>query len=366
MLDSLEKIAKSILRPVEGTDPLRLKIIYQGHLTRTFTVEQNPRPKLYNSIRKLMDLVFCLFLSAFIFCYHALTTILIFLLSIIHSLCSQILQQIVQLKPIKPFTIFPILIGLVAFLTVFIGTQIKPDKPPSGRGYQSTESVSESFFLYRTHPTKKSISKLIRTYQSKQLNRRHSLSNKILIITKCFKIDPWIFTSLIAQESAFDPNAVGFFDSKTPGGFGLTQFTHAGIKEVNYQTGFQNGTAQPETVKYFDTTINKCILPQLKGHSFRYPWEVTNNLNEQKRMLLGTHKDGVTNSLIYGGVLLKTLLAVAKSKEPNSGALSLYKAALTNYNGDKRPNKKGVEMRVHYQRSVLKKASQMYRRFKPI
>lgn len=222
---------------------------------------------------------------------------------------------------------------LLACLT--LGLMYYPSKP----AYTETDYVRHSFLLVRP-PSPQKMTRII----SKHRKRRHSglsdhlLAQKIISVSACLDLDAYIFAALIFQESSFNARAISHTNA-----VGLTQFTSAGVEEVNAQLGdglFSR--ARPATTRWFHQRIQGCVVPRLKMRDFTPLFKLHYAPAEQKKILL----NDPDYALIYGAVLLKTLVAVEKWKNPHSSAVHHYRNALRTYNGDSRAKER-------YQRDVM-------------
>lgn len=209
----------------------------------------------------------------------------------------------------------------------------------------------------------------------------------IIRIANCFSIDAFIFAGLIRQESSF------FSGQAHPHkAAGLTQFTYHGISEVNAQLGLapflgnlnreitytdSAGVSEsrtvfpgikPATIAYFNDTIKSCIAVDFDwvspdqrvmasiaaqnkalGSAFR-TWSRNDLFFEYKKVLV----DHIETSLIYGAIMLKTLLIQNTEAGVNTG--QLYQISLRSYNNNKTERTfEGVtrQERDHYWRRIL-------------
>ncbi|MEZ4741391.1 MAG: hypothetical protein R3B45_02925 [Bdellovibrionota bacterium] len=153
------------------------------------------------------------------------------------------------------------------------------------------------------------------------------IAKTIIEISQIYKIDPFIFASLIAHESWFISN------SCYSGGCGLTQLTGFGIQEVSDQLNEKKGAHSPDANDYLMEKINL-----LKQHSI--PFEIIElqrrrSLTRSVQQLL---KEKWQTNIVYGAMLLKVYLAIKALKYKSSANVSnnltsIYREALRQYNG---------------------------------
>lgn len=189
-----------------------------------------------------------------------------------------------------------------------------------------------------------------------------ALATDIAVISDCLKIDPFVYTALIATESGFRRNI-----RSNTGASGLTQFVDIAVKEVSDQLGWRSEWfAREETIQYLnEEVLAKCIAPRLypktgwthfwnregtearsvardgrpKSRSDVAEW----NLPAGKRMAREFAKDPKL-ALVYGAILLKEDLSVVRFSTSTGGCKPprgfskeihpLYIRALMKYNGD--------------------------------
>lgn len=178
------------------------------------------------------------------------------------------------------------------------------------------------------------------------------IAEKILRVSSCFQLDPWILASLIEQESSFDKDAI----SRT-GAVGLTQFTPIGIMEANDQLGYHGRVGAPDiTSIYFSTAIRNCINPSWIDLWNRI--EVKEDSAEFYDLLKLEIKKDITTSITYGGILLKTYLSHVKNKSSQMPAplktSEIYFQALVMYNGE--PG----EAKINYAKAIFLHLDEFY------
>lgn len=175
------------------------------------------------------------------------------------------------------------------------------------------------------------------------------LARMIKIVSQCYRIDTFYFTGMIQMESWFNPKA------RSPtNAVGLTQFTNIGIREVNDQLG-RRGTryARVFATRYHSRIINQCIMPQVEQH-WQPLWESPEMTIKESLVAKPLY------ALIYGAILLKTNLAVAKKlhgdQNKSLSAKALFETALTRYNGDP-----SLEVRERYVSRIGRYAQNFHR-----
>ena len=212
------------------------------------------------------------------------------------------------------------------------------------------KSLKKKYYVHGAHMDQKTLENIIKYYRKKEDARR--LSHKIIVVSKNFGIDPFLFAALIRTESLFNPYAVS-----PTGCVGLTQFCTPGIEEVNYQTGGGDSKPWRGNVNYLNRLAQKTAR-QLGMKNFRYTWQKPGNLRQQKRKLLG--RVGENYSLIYSAIFVKVLLARSYENRPKP-ARQLWYDAVVRYNGDKNVQHKyaGMIMRkaMQYKKLACCKAS---------
>ena len=179
------------------------------------------------------------------------------------------------------------------------------------------------------------------------------LARRIAGASFCFKIDPFIFTALIRQESInFSQHAVS-----GTGAVGLTQFTTSGVREVNDQLGIRGKThALSSTTEYFSSVLTSSCLADAGGFTtmgaqYQPLWDqasiekmkYTDGTAPQATAMARILDDHPETAIVYGAILLKVKLSEAKSgvrpdvmarKPKPSDMAGLYREALMLYNGD--------------------------------
>jgi hypothetical protein len=153
---------------------------------------------------------------------------------------------------------------------------------------------------------------------------REELVDDILTAAHDFQICPLVLTALIRKESSFNRRA-----QSPTGAVGLMQLTTSGIAEVHHQLGVQ-GAARQETVEYWQR-----LIPDLYSYLTGKTWSNLSTLTPlaRKEALL---TDGPKN-LLYGAMLLKTLLAWKGEEDPTRTLEEVYSLALERYNGEPPP-----------------------------
>lgn len=174
------------------------------------------------------------------------------------------------------------------------------------------------------------------------------LARKILIVSEEFGLDPFIFTSMIRKESTFQRRAVS-----PTGAAGLTQMTVPGIKEVNRQLGVPGPRYLFSDIDLFVVSLRQgCIAQRLGYGEWKPLYARTRHYPEMKRALMADPD----TSLIYGAVLLRTLVFSLTTEVPGSALSLRYRWALKRYNGDE------LE-KDNYQRTVMQWAKQLHTRW---
>lgn len=196
----------------------------------------------------------------------------------------------------------------------------------------------ESFFLFSRDIDPKKLTQFIAEKRPRDAER---LAKKIRLVAKNFEIDPYIYAALIRTESAFNPHAVSI-----TGCVGLTQFCTAGITEVSIQTGHRS-KQKTESIAYYQETARK-TAEQLGREDFEFAWQSPLSYRAQKRYLRG--QKGEDHALIYGAILLKSLLVDAKTNQVKDLAAQ-YRRAAIRYNGD-------TKVMHRYARIVLQTAKE--------
>lgn len=245
----------------------------------------------------------------------------------------------------KKKTIIPLVLSFITLSTLSIAS----DEPVVLKGFRlNTNLVEKDFTMMSESPTRNDIMNYIKktnpriTYETSE-----AIAENVIKVSECFKIDPWILTGLIKKESTFNPKAISPTNA-----VGLTQFTSAGINEVNDQLGL-NGTAYASTdsIEYFNNKIKTCIDPTWKHAWDRVAVQKDDPefISEVKTLIMSDIELAVT----YGGILLKTYLVVVDGKH-DMRTSEMYFRALQIYNGE--PGNAKVE----YARAIFKNLKEMY------
>lgn len=239
---------------------------------------------------------------------------------------------------------FSRLIPTLSLVALLVSCGANKESNSNLEGDFRTQSIARPFVLFSTSPTWGNISEMIANKTPDRDASRltnNELAWKIYSVSQCFEIDPYLFTSLIYQESAFNEVA----ESST-GAAGLTQFTTIGIKEVNDQLGFR-GTdyARQSTTAYLNSAIKSCVIDFVGLNRWNNLWDQEDSLRTMRDRL----KRDTNKALVYGAVHLKTQLAVVKTKNPGYSMKNTYKDALMRYNGDE-------SEKDRYQRNIFRNA----------
>lgn len=171
-----------------------------------------------------------------------------------------------------------------------------------------------------------------------------TLAKDIKTVAKCFAIDPRLLAAQIQQESSFDTNA----ESPT-GAAGLMQMTGIGIQEVEDQLG-RRGTDQAgsKATKYFKGIVAGCATKAF-GEDFAMRtmlWKRTKAVSIKKSLIKSEPRVG----LVYGAIMLKTLLSKAKTEDSERNMRELYERALSLYNGDPKEQE-------HYKTVIMQRSN---------
>ena len=178
------------------------------------------------------------------------------------------------------------------------------------------------------------------------------LAKDIVKVARCFRIDLPLFTGLIRQESLFNERAV----SPTYA-YGLTQFTSIARREVGDQLGRRGPDyARLTATQYFRNVIEDCVFDS-GDEEWQDLWDAADELDvSEGRVLLAKPK----HALVYGAILLKTLLSNAKTPimqtTTHTSSGPLYWRAVYEYNGD--PD---LEIRTSYRERVFNFGRQVNR-----
>lgn len=250
------------------------------------------------------------------------------------------------------------MIKLIVF-SIFISlslsiSSVRSDDELMEKGFRLPEtSVVKNFRLMKAPLEEKVLVKHIITTNYKVSRRdAEDIAYYILKASICFQIDPWLLTALIQKESSFMKDAVS-----PTGAAGLTQFTTAGLKEVNDQLGFR-GTQEAEktAIEYFNGQLLECMDPVWidMWTKVGLPEEDPKFYVEIKEVL----KKEIPSALSYGAILLKTYVAyidgkAARSETPMSLS-EIYFQALQIYNGEE------GEAKVNYAKAVFKNLDAFY------
>lgn len=215
------------------------------------------------------------------------------------------------------------------------------------------EMIANDYKLMKEIPTIDLINKHIKKVNYKiPAEDALLISEEIIKVSQCFKIDPWILTGLIQKESSFNKEAIS-----PTGAAGLTQFTGIAFKEVHDQLGFRGREGASEAITlYFQSILKSCI-----DNSWIDLWnKVTlkedhpEYTNELKNLLIKEPKI----SIVYGGILLKTYLAhISNKADRTDNDLELsetYFKALQLYNGEE------GEAKVKYAKNIFLNLKSLY------
>lgn len=226
--------------------------------------------------------------------------------------------------------------------------------PISEKGYSlNVESLEKNMSLLDIELDQKYLFNYIRKTNPRVLaSDAKKISHSILKVSKCFGLDPWFFTGLIQQESAFNKEA----QSPTKA-TGLTQFTRIGIQEVNDQLGLQGSTAaRPAAIAYFNNKIAECINPnwvQVWTQIEHDPSTPAFYEAVKARM-----KVDIDFAVTYGGILLKTYIAFIDARNTrNERGYEDYEIlyhSLQMYNGE--PG----DAKVRYSKAVFNHVKKAY------
>ncbi len=154
------------------------------------------------------------------------------------------------------------------------------------------------------------------------INQNIQIADAIISISKCFKVDPLLVTSIIEKESIFFPNAVSPTKAQ-----GIMQLTTIASTEVKDQLGYRGSKyAQAQVTEIFKTNISMCS--DLSMSEFDKLFSASTH---KRREILRTN---VKLNIAVGVITFKVLLAQAYSKIRNSGERAVIRRAVENYNGD--------------------------------
>lgn len=215
--------------------------------------------------------------------------------------------------------------------------------PSDLKGSFQTKYVSSSFILFEDA----GVSAIEAFVVRKAPHRAEAMSNRRLAslieqVARGFSIDKRIFSSLVAQESAFIVAA-----QSSTHAVGLTQMTSIGIQEVNDQLGQRGATqARAAATAYFRGVIGSSICINCSDL-----WIRASDTAGMKRILL---RDART-SLVYGAILLKSRLSAEKTKDSSLSLEEIYRNALRSYNGD--PD---ISVREDYQTRIMNSAENQF------
>jgi len=193
------------------------------------------------------------------------------------------------------------------------------------------------------------------------------LAKRIAGVSYCFHIDPFVFTSLIRQESiTYNQRA----DSPT-GARGLTQFTTIAVEEVDDQLGIRgNHYARSTAINYFNGVIADDCLEKngefkSTGSNYKPLWELdpaSSSIKGSSAQAFKMAKMLVSYpeyALIYGAILLKVNFSLVESgyktgcytyKDGHPETLAdKFKEVVMMYNGD------GCTTQKAYQTDILGK-----------
>lgn len=218
----------------------------------------------------------------------------------------------------------------------------------------TTAQVKRPYILYRAAPNIAGLSDFIQESQpALDAEQADLLAKNIMTVAACFEIDARILTSQIRQESLFDARA----ESSTRAA-GLSQLTRIGIKEVEHQLGAMGPSqAGALAIQYFNGVVNGCLASKF-GADFparTHLWKrvesgsAAEDLREKKQIIMAEPRI----ALVYGAILLKTLLSKSRLENTTWTTKEVYGRALWYYNGD-------PAAQQHYRDVILSKAATIH------
>lgn len=250
------------------------------------------------------------------------------------------------------------MIKLLVF-TIFISLTLSTNSVSSEdvlieKGFRLPDtSVVKNFRLMKAPLEEKALVKhIIATNYKVSRRDAEDIAYYILKASICFQVDPWMLTALIQKESSFMKDAIS-----PTGAAGLTQFTTAGLKEVNDQLGLRgNQEADKTAIDYFNGQLLECMDPVWVDlwTKIGLPEEDPKFYVEIKEIL----KEEIPTALSYGAILLKTYVAhidgkAARTETPISLS-ETYFQALQIYNGEE------GDAKVKYAKAVFKNMRAFY------
>jgi len=185
----------------------------------------------------------------------------------------------------------------------------------------SETALKNDYRIYQNRPGVSVFVKEIMRYgRSKEQAVR--LSRKIIVVSQCLRINPYIYAALVAQESAFNPDAVSPTFAR-----GLTQFTSIAVKDV--EIALRKGVSKD----YFMPIIHNCIMPRIGKKTWHPIFRKYYKFHFSVRSLLHEPQQGLDAEEIEiaptfgGGELIEyletiepfhsELVYLAASKKPN-------------------------------------------------
>ncbi len=215
-----------------------------------------------------------------------------------------------------------------------------------------------------------------------QLNRfqnkieSYELANIITEVSNCFEIDPFIFSGMIFWESRY------YVENTSPtDAVGLTQMTSIAIKEVHDQMGYFLGPhakkrgfynqreAREETNEQIDEILTGCVAELREDKKWQYIWEEEGFRNWKFYKISHYNKTSYGKSIpsyrwdnnwiveqiknrlkadplmsvVYGAVLLKTIMAYSLKIHPKYTMIEHYKYSVRRYNASSEDERDKLE-----------------------
>ncbi|MFW7379869.1 MAG: transglycosylase SLT domain-containing protein [Oligoflexus sp.] len=93
----------------------------------------------------------------------------------------------------------------------------------------SEAALKKDFRIYQKRPKDTAFTDEIRRY-GRSNEEALRLSQKVIAVSQCLRISPYMFAALIAKESSFNPDAISPTFAR-----GLTQFTTIAVKEFAFK-----------------------------------------------------------------------------------------------------------------------------------
>jgi hypothetical protein len=162
------------------------------------------------------------------------------------------------------------------------------------------------------------------------------LSREVVRVSKCYGVDPVIFTGLIWRESNFKPGSISERYA-----VGLTQMTSSGIREVLERLS----PTSHRRLGHLRSLVQKCS-PNFIG---RVPYEVSEDTLAAWRNSVEFSRG---DALVMGALLLKINLASTNLLKTQANEIETYRDALEHYNGD-------PAIKVQFANDVLQLAKRM-------